>query len=572
MNLNQRGTFPNFAGVALADILANSVAIVILMIVVTVFIKHEEDQKKLEQVEDVSVLLSREIATSVVMNALPTSPPAVLHDYVSSSFDINPQPTVMPIIELHDDHVRNHYTGKRIGREELLLQDNSLDKFFREMTPDQLARVRVDIYSINTYYIVMSIFKTHVGRLPAHWHFLGYSSSTGGRGRSSAAFSAFNKDIDALPGEGDILRDGEPDTGGLPYGNGRLGKAIPLETALFYAGSSSSNYPYNDLGFDLPGDFGQNAPQSYRGLQGSGDREADSEDTGDSAFFAPGQMAGGERQVLRSRFRSANPDAAGIDSYQQYLKLLQDGLGSQGNPLTLLHLLPALFDFMEEVQENADQGKNLSMLENYDLRKDVVDRIYTTRSFSPEEISLFIDIQNSIDDGPVASKDHLQTGARESSGIVGTALSIAVNQRVDSAVLLHDSHQADMEELTGEVDVSGQFSLYPEIYKGLNFPLRENMFILMSLRQPQPESLRWRVVTLISPELDDFVTAFVYAKLEQGRLVIASDENGLSVSSLPIVDQFPKLPLQQEKWQILFYSLLAGLVLITVVAHYRKTP
>ena len=92
MNRRQHGLFPGFAGVALADILANSVAIVIMMIVVTIFIKHEADQKKLEQVEDVSVLLSREIATSVVMNALPTSPPARLHDYNTSPLDRKPKP------------------------------------------------------------------------------------------------------------------------------------------------------------------------------------------------------------------------------------------------------------------------------------------------------------------------------------------------------------------------------------------------------------------------------------------------------------------------------------------------
>ena len=76
--------FPAFAGVALADILANSVAIVIIMIVVTLMARYEEEQDKLEQAEDVAVLLSRELASSFVMNALPTSPPAQLHDYVTS--------------------------------------------------------------------------------------------------------------------------------------------------------------------------------------------------------------------------------------------------------------------------------------------------------------------------------------------------------------------------------------------------------------------------------------------------------------------------------------------------------
>ena len=115
-----RSLFPPFAGVALADILANSAAIVIIMIVVTLMASHEQEQDKLEQAEDVAVLLSRELATSFVMNALPTSPPARLHDYVTWGPDRNPQHALMPILELHDGFVRDYYTGKVFRREELL--------------------------------------------------------------------------------------------------------------------------------------------------------------------------------------------------------------------------------------------------------------------------------------------------------------------------------------------------------------------------------------------------------------------------------------------------------------------
>ena len=570
MSQNQRALFPNFAGVALADILANSVAIVILMIVVTVFVKREEDQKKLEQVEDVSVLLSREIATSVVMNALPTSAPAVLHHYGTSQLDINPQPTHLPIIELHSDHVRNYYTGHRIGREELLLQENSLDKFFQQMSPGLLIRTRVDIYSTNMYYIVMSIFKKYAGRLPAHWHFLEYSTPPGVGLNSS--YASFDKDAERQPGEDDILQENDRLTGDpqLGHQSGALGKAIPLETALFFAGRSSSNYPYNDLGFDLPGSFDRpDVPQFRPGFNGSGEEGEEAGEVSDSAFFAPGQ--GGGRRATRSRFRSANPDAPNIDSYQEFLKMMEGNeLGSESNPFSFEHLLPALFDFMEDVQANADRGGNLSMLENYDLRRDIVERIYNTRAFQPHEVEVFNRIQMSMQSAPFVSGEHLYVETVEADDIVGTALSVAVNQRIDGAVLLHDSNQADIDEMAGQVAFAGQFSLYPEIYKGMNFSLLNNMIVLLPFRQTRVDEWRWRVITLISPVMDDFVTAFVYAKLDDGQLVIASDENSLSVSNLPIVHQFPKLPLQQEKWQVLFYSLLAGLVLLVVVAHYRK--
>ena len=572
---DRRAQFPNFAGVALADILANSVAIVILMIVVTVFVKHEEDQKKLEQVEDVSVLLSREIATSVVMNALPTSAPAVLHHYDTSQLDVNPQPTHMPIIELHGDFVRNYYTGRRIGRDELLLQENSLDKFFAQMTPELLIRTRVDIYSTNLYYIVMSIFKKYAGRLPAHWHFLEYSMPPG-KGLNKS-FVAFQQEEGEGQEEDDFLQEVDPqDIGQLRTGSGsgegsQMSKSVPLESSLYFAGRSSSNYPYNDLGFDLPGNFDRSNMQQFPPGMQSGQR-GEEEGGGDSAFLRPGGM-GGQQGVTRSRFRSANPDAANIDNFQEWLRMMQgDQMGSQSNPFSFQHLLPALFDYMEDVQANADRGGDLAMLERYDLRNDVVERIYNTRLFLPEEQEVFDRIYQGMEVKPMFKRDYLFVEPVESDEIVGTALVLDVNQRIAGSTLLHDSNQLDIEEMSGEVSFAGQFGLYPEIYKGLNFGLLEDMIILLPFRQTQTDMFKWRVITLISPEMDDFVTAFVYAKLnDDGQLVIASDENGLSISNLPIVHEFPKLPLQQEKWQVLFYSLLAALVLMVVIAHYRRT-
>jgi len=99
---------PGFAGIALADILANSVAMIIILIVLTMMIKHEQEQARISEVEDISVLLSRDLATSVVMNGLPTSKPARLHDYVNSPMDANPHPSIMPIIELHSNYIQDY--------------------------------------------------------------------------------------------------------------------------------------------------------------------------------------------------------------------------------------------------------------------------------------------------------------------------------------------------------------------------------------------------------------------------------------------------------------------------------
>ena len=168
----EKALLPGFAGVALADILANGVAMVIILIVITVSIRNARERERLEQVQDLSVLLSRELATSVVMNALPSSPPSVLHDYQRSPLDQNPQHSIMPIVGLHREGVRNRYTGEVWPRRELLLQDNGFDRYLQSFNQDQRRRMRLDVHSIRNFYLAMSILKSH-GIRPLHWHFYG---------------------------------------------------------------------------------------------------------------------------------------------------------------------------------------------------------------------------------------------------------------------------------------------------------------------------------------------------------------------------------------------------------------
>lgn len=596
MNSRQHGLFPGFAGVALADILANSVAIVILMIVVTLFVKHEQDQTKLEQVEDVSVLLSREIASSVVMNSLPTSAPARLHNYETSILDRNPHPSLMPILELHDNYVRNYYTGKKIGREELLLQNNSLDRYLSRLTQAQRVRVRIDIYSIRLYYIVMSIFKSHTGRMPYHWHFLAYPTAPGGKQdkqqQEKFEYLAYKEGTD------DSER--EENTDGSPQNNqaGDVGpgerngltqpgnqSAIPLQAEPFLeTAAQGGNYPYNDLSFNAPDDFDRSAapPQD---LPGSEDATDALEQQSNSIFSAlsrlveenlsqqgqPSNRRG--RNTVISRFRSANPGDVNASDSQLQLKekMPATGSGEPGQTLSFLQILPALFEYMEEVQSNTDRGQNLSMLANYHFQRDILSRIGKTRSFSPEEIKFFVSIAETIHSIPDKKEDSVFTTLREDPETLGNALSVPINQRLEAAILLHDSNQTKPELLPGNVKIIGQFSLYPEIYKGISFPFPKGMLLLMPPRQTHKTEFRWRVVTLVSPALDDFVTAYVYAKIDQGRLIIASDENGLRLANLPIVNQFPKVPFRQERWQALFYTLVAGLILLGITRRYRRT-
>ena len=242
--MQRRSLFPPFAGVALADILANSVAIVIIMIVVMLMTRYEEEQDKLEQAEDVAVLLSRELATSFVMNALPTSPPAQLHDYVVSPLDRNPQHRTMPILELHDGFVRDYYTGRIYRRDELLRHDNALDTYLARLAPEQLAAMRVDVYGIGQFYVAMSIFKAHHHQ-PRHWHFVGAAGSAAGARHLFTAREPGQTPNQAVPGASTQASELGPE-----LLDGSRGAGLPADVALALAAGGTGAYPNDALSRD----------------------------------------------------------------------------------------------------------------------------------------------------------------------------------------------------------------------------------------------------------------------------------------------------------------------------------
>ncbi len=586
MNPRQHSLFPGFAGVALADILANSVAIIIIMIVVTIFIKHEQEQEQLEQVEDVSVLLSREIAHSVVMNTLPNSPPTRLHDYNTSPLDRNPQHARMPIIELHDGYIQNYYTGKRIPRHELLLQNNRFDKYIRSLTKAQLLRMRIDIYSIRLFYIVMSILKSH-NHSPRHWHFsAGSDKQKKSRSEGNDIAQEGNFDDKDDPDETDEKNNSEKQSGNniadtsdnfdqtLKELTDENQSMIPQQATLLSTPIGDENYPYNDLAFDTGN--GTSEITEPTDLPGSGEKKNPTQKESDLVFNALAQMikenmSGSKsrqrKQTTLSRFRSADPNSTDLQSRKEQISLF-----SKHPVVDFKTILPALFDFMQEVQNASDNGTDTSKLANYNFNRDILQRISNlSLVFSQEEKEFFARLSAAVQNIPEQKKATLFVNTQTDTSITGRILSAAVNQRIQNAALINDPNQSDFYDLPAEIEITSRLSLYPEIYQGLRLPLLEDMLILMPPQQASPETFRWRVVTLVSPMLDDFVTAFIYAAVDEDNLLIPSAENALKISNLRIVTDYRILPFRQERWQILFYGLITALILLGVLRRGRKT-
>ncbi|MCY3814622.1 MAG: hypothetical protein OXH15_22820 [Gammaproteobacteria bacterium] len=544
------GMFPAFAGVALADILANSVAIVIIMIVVTLMARYEEEQDKLEQAEDVAVLLSRELASSFVMNALPTSPPAQLHDYVTSPLDRNPQRSIMPIIELHADFIRDYYTGETYSREELLRYDNAFDRYLGSLTPAQLLSVRVDVYAIDQFYVAMSIFKAHNHR-PRHWHFLGTPGGTGLGGQVAAVARADGDGIAV----GTERRDGEPGTGPAAAGDAfGAGAALPEDVALARAGGVDANYPADAFAarggagaasqefFDLPGGPGDESSNDAGRPPASA-----TADTGTSA-------AGGSRS-----FRAARPAAPAAETL-----LTSD--------VDLFALLRALYAYMRVVQADADAGVP-SRLPRYDFERDVLGRIPNLPAPTPAETGLLHSVRFLMEDPRSASpSDGLAIRVQDRADVQGQAIALFPHEPLGLALWRRDSDQPRLNWARDRATVTMRLGTHAEIHEGLRVALPRDGIVLVPGSEPGAgRDIKWRVVTLVNPERTDFVTGFVYAGFDTaGRMVLPVDENAVDIGGVRVESVRPSIAFRSETRQVLLYGLIALVFALGLVGRYWK--
>lgn len=541
--------FPAFAGVALADILANSVAIVIIMIVVTLMARHEQEREKLEQTEDVAVLLSREMATSFVMNALPTSPPAQLHDYVTSPLDRNPHHATMPIIELRRHAVRDYYTGRTYSRDELLRQDNAFDAYLRGLTPEQLAALRMDIYSTRLFYVALSILKAH-GHAPRHWHFLG-GGAGGGRHLAGERLAKSPREQPNRASTGD--RDDEMgELGGTPRRRAHAPGAWPRDVALAPA-AGAGNYPRDaDTGaggsaaaaalLDLPGDT--SAAESA-GPPGSGNEAA--------AMFDDSK-----------RFRAAMP-------------ALPTATPPTPLSLDMAQVLRGLWAFMAAEQRAADAGLP-SRLPRYDFERHVLGAAHAQgdagdepllRSEAREQALRGIVFLLQTPRSPADSRLTLRaTGA---SALRGQALAVFPNEPIGRALWLRDARQPEQASPL-DATVAFRLGLHAEVHQGVRVNLGRDSVLLTPYGEAGPDPVpRWRVVTLANAKRDDFVTGFLYAAVDDaGRYLLPVDENAVEVGGLRVESRFPAVAWRGETRRLWLYGLVALVFAAGLVARYWR--
>ena len=572
--MNRR--FPDFAGMALVDILANGAAMLLIVIVFSIAGRVEQEQRYSEQVEEVATVMSRRFATSLVLNRLAASQPAVLHDYDNSPLDRVLDPAVLPILELHRDYVREFYSGALWSRRVLLEQSNPMDQWLGSLTDDVKRRVRMDVYDVTQFYIVMSILREHNVR-PAHWHFIPVRLTRQGAGRCPPGVAAKDCVGAAAGGDSTALSggdgEGEGDGGGGAEGGAGTegGSGSGTEGSWQYGqdgsgagGGGSEKLPGGAVagGAGLAGGgglaggagLGGGAGGSGGSIGGSGGGSGDS--TGGGAGGAAGGSPGGgfaagsfpdaradQRGLLRRgltgagagdggefRLRSASPDSLLQD---QGLPLEIDG------PAGIAGAVAALLRFSTELQAVLDAGIS-PVAEIRNLQRRFVELISNPPPLTEEEGNIVIRLvrQWEVMGRKLASElssSPLNVLHEQRDDGAATALAIEPNRTLSHVAVVSGVRSRDAFPPTARPVI--RLNSHPDIWTGLRLSLRWGSVLLVPPSQQQPQTPRWRAVGYVSPEFDDFIVGFVYSSIDaNGRLLIEPENSRARLDGVSLSD------------------------------------
>lgn len=504
-----------FLGIALADILANGVAVIMLLIVVTISNKYQLEQEKLEQVDEVSQVLSRDIASSVVMNNLSASAPAILHDYAQSEIDRDLRHAIMPILQLLPTGVRDYYSGHVWLREHLLLQDNSFDAYLDKLDQNQLLRVRTDIYHIEMFYIYMSILKDHK-IIPRHWHFA--IDKSGISQGSVLKDIAKSDDWTELFGEGTEISDGD-ELSDLINGQGEQ------TTGIYRPGQdpSQSDYPWDILGSE--------APQK----QGDGLSSAITTQLRLRLATPDNQM-----QLQQGNFQFSDSQAnnllAAILSYLKHINsILEKG---ESVVSAVQNILPKLQYFINQpLPLNAYEQETIEQISQAQMRHQLIGRFEKITNLT---------IQTQV-------QDELQS----------LAVAMSPNLPLGTLKIFGNETQAEyLDKLPKYGKAHFHLQQYPELFQGLSLELLPNSILLVADYLPSNQ-WRWYPVFFIYPAFDDFVMGFIYAKIpRQGQIVLAAESNHLTIGGYSLNLQRIQGPTESEDLLVIFFGVALSIVLL----------
>ena len=548
---------PNFAGVALVDILANGVAVLIIVIVLSIASRFEQEKEYSERIQEVSAVMTREFSTSLVLNRLAAGPPAELHDYENSPLDQVWDPAVMPVLEIHKAAVRDPYSGRIWSRAELLQEPNTLDVFLNGFNAFQRESVRGDFYDIGAFYLLMSILKDHE-ILIKHWHFVGAmgigpevalgSCPPGMSAKDCATGLSGGDQSSAISEVYDSLSNGTNE------GKNQAGEWPPSESEWRDNGQEGSGS--GDVlpqGAQLgPGGTGSVDSESFPDVRASRNRQMGSNAEGDGAGSVPGFS-----------IRLADPTS-------ELMPLGSINLGSIQQDLETF--LIAFMAFLGEVQRFYDEDNPptelleqfIPILESFLSQPPALSEIQLE---AIEDLVLSFELLHS-QGFVVDQSEPLLTSPMQPSAHPEAVIRLAVNRTLLDAEI-QSNNTAQLDAIPDSAKLRFNLQAYPDIWRGMQVALERHAVLLMSPEQSEPDVAKWRAIAYLSPQLDDFVVGFVFAAFdEDGHVEIVAEPNQGLVDTMRVLPQWDRSAFSIQTWMTMLY-FVAGLSLLALLFFWH---
>ena len=494
---------PSFSCIALADILANGVAVLLIMIVINLQVQKASNEALSERLDDVASVLSRDIAKKMVKNALPTSPPARLHDYTRSPIDRFPKEYIMPVLMLTEAGVKHFYSGELWSRGALLSSNNQLDAYLRSLTNNQKKQVRVDVYSIKHFYLLMSILKDHDIQI-RHWHFLeGVAGQQGTERPLTHQPASVHQDI-SQSSEKRLLK------GDIPSG-------VSLQQQSF-----------------LNHDLSLKQLTSLQAIESADDQQAKmTVESYSSAKQQPFQLMLATDQEPPSKASQQEPLSVDIKNIVAYL-----------------------FELLITGQQKAEAGE-YRLLEALHLVEAMKAYVYSFpklseyRAFMVEKV---VEGMSTVTSKPLT--------IHETQAVDEVGIAVSVNEWLSDITTMG---RVGMIARSQSNQLSFRLSLYPSVFAGTSVSLSKDTMIIMPVENRLDSTYKWRLAASFNRQTNQTVIGFLYSKpLENDQLLISADENDLQVGGQGLT---PSKPVDTHKVskRLLFFCLFLSLAVCWLV-------
>lgn len=587
----ERNLFFGFGGVALADILANGVVVLLVVIILTLSIRKQQAEQEIEQSAEISAILARDIASSLVFNDLPSSPPAVLHNYNCVSPWRNEyerhdcQPWLYPVIELHSTYVRELTSNRIFYKETLLQENNEFDTYLRLLPLIVRERVRADIYDLDLYYLAISIMKEN-GARPNHWHFVGEDFQSPealdySQNENREESSPGEQNISSQLGEEDTTRteqdgqeaqaeqEGQGENTGQQQANelpivpddvslreaARIDELLPPGSTLDRGGEqrleNNEAREQLDLAFgqsDGEGDFGDELAEALA--------EALLEERGGTGdeFGRPSSVS--------IRFPGAGQQESeggeGSEANQLFnvpFQSIQDALPSADGEKIDYHTFMIIL-MMEYLKTSSAIGFDRITLQDI-LAQMIRGQIdITTHPLLP----FALELRDAMEIAFEEIDQSMIINALECNNCL-SKLWMNSNQPLKELVLQSMQVQA----FNKEADIINmRLRLYPYPDEGDETELLRGDSLLMHPDSIKSDGKGWYATAIVDPNLSDLVVGYIYGEVIDGDFYAEGDVNSVRIDQQPLLSNLPFFPLRRE----VILGILYGLLSLSILAVF----